>query len=92
MAIDRRIQMRALVRPLATVAFDVGRPGFAHRTTVLALRHRTAFLVDVLEWAICMLAVADTMPADAGLASVLLAFDQHDDGIAERKTKSCNLW
>lgn len=51
--LDGRLQMHALVRLLAAIALDVRGAGFAHGTTVLALRHRPSLLVDVLKRPIC---------------------------------------
>ena len=52
--LDHRSQVHALVRLLAAVALGVGGARLAHRPAVLALRHRPALLVDVLEWPVCM--------------------------------------
>jgi hypothetical protein len=53
MTLDHRSQVHALVCLLPTVALDVRRARLAHRSTVLALRYRPSFLVDVLERPIC---------------------------------------
>jgi hypothetical protein len=52
-SLDRRLQVRTLASLLATVTLDVGSARLAHGSTVLALRDRTALLVDMLERAIC---------------------------------------
>lgn len=44
---------------------------------MVALRHRSAFLVDVLQRAVGMLTVADAMPTNACLAGPFLAVDDH---------------
>lgn len=77
MTLDDRPQVNALVRLLAAVALDVRRARLAHRPTVLALRHRPSLLVDVLQWPIMMLAVANTMASHTGLASPLLSVNKH---------------
>jgi len=41
------------------------------------LEPNTYLLIDVLEWSVGMLTVAHTMASNAGIASVLFAFDQH---------------
>lgn len=62
--LDHRSQVHALVCLLTAIAFDVSRARLAHRPAVLALRHRPALLVDVLEGPIC------------GWVKALLAFTQ----------------
>lgn len=54
MSLDGGLQMSALARLLAAVAFDVGRARLAHNTAVRALRDWAALLVDVLEGAVCI--------------------------------------
>jgi hypothetical protein len=41
------------MRLVMTFAFHMLRTRFAQATTVLTLRYRPAFLVDMYEWAIC---------------------------------------
>jgi hypothetical protein len=53
------------------------------------LRHRSALLVDVLKRTVRMLTVADTMPADAGLASPFLAVNYHDEGLLGLTRRGC---
>jgi len=75
--LDGRLQMHALGRLLAAVALDMRGAGFAHGTTMRALRDRPPLLVDVLKRTIMVLAVADAMTPHAGLASPFLAVDEH---------------
>lgn len=78
--VKRRLQMDAFMSGLLpTVAFDVRRARLAHGATVLALRNGPALLIDVLERAICMLAVADSVSAHTGFTSPLLTVDQHGE-------------
>ena len=46
--------MDTLVRLFTTITLDVGRARLAHRTAMLTLCHGSAFLVDVLQLAICI--------------------------------------
>jgi len=62
---------------LATLTTDVCRAGFSQSSTVSALRDWPTLFIDVLEWSIGMLAVANTMASHACLAGILFAFDQH---------------
>ena len=52
-AIGCDFQVGAFVRLFSAVAFAMGGTGFAHCTTVLALRHRPAFLVYMLQGPFC---------------------------------------
>jgi hypothetical protein len=49
MTLYSRLQVRTFVCLLAAIAFYVGGSRLAHGATVVALRHRPTFLVDVLE-------------------------------------------
>lgn len=44
-----------------------------------ALRYGTTLFIDVLQWPIGVLAVANTMASHTCLAGILLALDQHLD-------------
>ena len=58
--------MNALVRLLATVAFDVAGSRLAHRPAVLTLRYRATFLVDVLKRTVCGVKLAQSCPLVGG--------------------------
>lgn len=79
-ALDKILQMNTFVRLLATIALYMGGSRFAHSATMATLRYRPAFLVDVLQRTIRMLAVADAMSANTGFASPFLPVDQHGGG------------
>lgn len=68
------LRMRLLA---STVATDMRRPRFAKGATMRTLRDRSTLLVDMLQWSIRMLAVADTMTPHTCITGILLALDQH---------------
>jgi hypothetical protein len=73
--LDRLLQVGALARLLAAIALDVSSARLAHGATVLTLRHRPTLLVDVLQWPIRMLAIANPVAANASLACIFLSVD-----------------
>lgn len=62
---------------LTALAPNMRRARLAECSTMSTLRDWTALLVNVLQWPIRVLAVADTMTSYACLAGILFAFDQH---------------
>lgn len=62
---------------LTALASNMRRARLAKCSTMGTLRDWTALLVDMLQWPIRVLAIADTMTSHACFASVLFAFDQH---------------
>lgn len=61
---------------VAALAFGVVRLGFACTATVLALLDGTTLGVDVVQFAISVVAAAHTVALDAGLARILLTIDE----------------
>lgn len=64
-----------LVLAVAAVALGVVGFGLARATTVLALFDRTTLGIDMMKFAISMIAATHAVTFDAGLAGILLAFD-----------------
>jgi hypothetical protein len=62
---------------LPAFTFDVRGPGLPEASTMRALGDWSTLLVDMGQWSIMMLTSTDTMASDAGIASILLSFDQH---------------
>jgi len=63
-----------------TITADMGGARFAQGPAVGTLRHWTSLFIDVLEWSVRMLAVADSVASHACLAGVFFSFDQHFEG------------